>query len=238
MHGAESILVTGADGGMGSAIVHRLLTRPRRRIYAATRNPESGKGNVLFNDERVTILSADLASHADSTSLQKEVIAMSPRIDWIIFTHGYIDTEQNFERQDPKNIDRTFAVNTLSILHLTQLFLPHLAPGAGVISISSTAGVNASGRHPAYSASKAAVNGFMQAMAWNRPEFLFVAVCPGPTNTKMREAVAHDAAKHQDPAIIAEVVERIMNKENAYASGDVIIIKDGVESTVSRIKTS
>ncbi|MEK7628420.1 MAG: SDR family oxidoreductase [Patescibacteria group bacterium] len=210
-----NILVTGADGGIGSAIC-TLLRDAGHHVVKVTRTD------------------ADLAS-AHAIKTLKEHIATTQEFDWVICAQGFIDTETVLEKQTPDTIAATFNINTLATIYLAQQFVPHLARGGGMIAISSAAGIQANGRFSVYSASKAAVNSFMQAMARNRPEQNFFAVCPGPTNTTMRERIAHDAKEMQSPKVIAEVVATLINHASSYKSGDLILVKDGSATLAGRL---
>ena len=212
----QTILLTGADGGIGAA-TGELLTHAGLRVLTTTR------------------ADTDMTSAEDIQKLMGRILTDTPHIDWIVCAHGFIDTETVLEKQAPENIQTTFAVNALSIIYLARQFLPIISKGGGIIALSSSAGLNANGRFSAYSASKAAVNSFMQAMALNRPEQKFFAVCPGPTNTAMRERVAHDAAQMQDPRVIAEVILAIITGDPQYKSGDLVLIKNAVTSVVGRV---
>lgn len=215
--GMRTILLTGATGGIGAMIREALRE----------------KGDTVIGVGRAD---ADLSSYDEIKKLSEKILAETPRFDWIICAHGFIDTETNLERQEPANIERTFAVNTLSLFFIAQLFLKSIAPEGGMVFLSSTAGINASGRFAAYSASKAAVNSFAQALARNRPELSFYSVCPGPTNTQMREKIAADANSSQPPTIVANVIGDIISGEATYASGDIIVVQDGKVSVASRLE--
>ena len=104
-----------------------------------------------------------------------------------------------------------------------------------MISLSSTAGVQANGRLPSYSASKAAANALSQALARNKPDYKFFSICPGPTNTPMRERTSHDAATKQSPMVVAGVVDELIADSTTYTSGDIIVVKDGVATIEARI---
>ena len=84
--------------------------------------------------------------------------------------------------------------------------------------------------------SKAAVNSFAQALARNRPELFFYSVCPGPTNTKMREKIAADAKSSQSPMVVANVIGDILSGGTTYVSGDIIVVRDGKVSVVSHVE--
>ena len=212
----KTILLTGASGGIGAAIKNELEALGHRVIAT-------------------TQADANLGKWEDIVRLKERVLATGAQLDWVICAHGFIDTEQTLEQVTQENIETTFAVNTLSIIYLAQQLLPHITQGGGVIALSSAAGLEANGRMAVYSASKAAVNNFMQGLARNRPEQKFFAVCPGPTNTPMRERVAHDAAKQQAPSVVAAVVADLIEGRGDYLSGDVVLVKNGETSIAQRI---
>lgn len=203
----KTILLTGSSGGIGSAIRHT-LENTGYTVIAADRN------------------TYDLASQKAIEELSSAI----GRIDTIVCAHGYIDTASSFREQSIEALQKTFDVNTLSIAYLARQF-----PNADMIVLSSTAALHPNGKYPAYSASKAAVNTLMQNLACHSPERRYITICPGATNTKMREKIAHDAVQHQNPMVIADVVLSAMQEKNTYASGDIISVKKGVTKIVSRI---
>lgn len=206
------ILVTGAGGGIGSTIVEMLT-------------------GLNCTVETTTQADTDLSDPIAVQKLKKRVGA----IDWIVCAHGFIDTETVLEKQTIEAIEKTFSINAVSLFLLAREFLNTIPQGGGVIALSSSAGIAPNGRFAAYSASKAAVNAFVQALACNRQDLHFYAVAPGPTNTAMRERVAHDAAHMQSPDVIATLVCELIVGNPEYKSGDVILVKDGVRSIVSRV---
>lgn len=212
----KTIMVTGADGGIGKSVVARLKVGGERVVM-------------------VTRADADLSIPTDVRALKNKIISETPTLDWLVCAHGFIDSEMVLEQQTTENIEHTFAVNTLSIIYLAQQLLPKLTKG--IIAISSTAGVNANGRHAVYSASKAAVNNFMQGLARNRPEKKFFSICPGPTKTAMIEKVGGDPARAQDPTHVAELIAVLTIEKEEYKSGDVIVVRDGVVNIVSRLNS-
>ncbi len=133
--------------------------------------------------------------------------------DWLIFAQGVIDEE---------DVGGMFTVNTGLCIKLTQTFLPTLKQG--VIYISSTAGIKGNTKFPVYSASKAALNSYVDTMARAHPELQFYALCPGPTDTKMWRSLGLEG-EAQDPSEVAKAVKEIM--DGKYKSGDVITVRNG-----------
>ena len=205
----RKIVVTGASGGIGSAIVSALKSASYQPIG-------------------ISHADADLSSHAALEGICAAIKETHRTVEWAIFSHGFIDAEKDFLREDDENIEATVRINTLSLMYMTRLLLPHIEKG--IIFISSTAGIFPSGRHAVYSASKAAVNAFSQALAKSLPAQTFIAICPGPTNTAMRRKVADDADTSQSPEVVAKVVARIALGTSPYKSGDIVIVRDGEDS--------
>ena len=208
----KTVLVTGAHGGIGEAIVET-LTAAGHHVIGADRKD------------------ADVSRFVEVQKLEEKILQEVDSIDWLVCAHGYLDPVTILEEQTPESIAATFLINSVSIAYLAKVFLRHIPAGGGIIAISSTAGTHASGATPVYSASKAAVDSLMQALAHNRKDQLFYALCPGPTNTPLRERFAHDAAKQQSPEVVATAVLDLIDNKGTHADGDVIVVRDGITST-------
>ena len=210
----KSILITGAQGGIGSTTARALQKRGDRIIEI---------GHV----------DADLTSYNAVRLLEEKITSKENIIDWIVCAHGFIDDETTLEKQTPENIRSTFDVNILSIIYIAQRFLPHLRDGGGMLALSSTAGLIANGNYAAYSASKAAVNSFMQGVARNRPAHRFFSVCPGPTETSMLKKTGRSGG--QDPEDVAQLVSDIIAGAEPSESGDIWMIRGGERSLVQSL---
>ena len=198
------------------------------RVIAVTRPASSTDLPIKPEEaERLIRQTADLSSFAGITGLEASIAKRKIGLDWLVFAHGYIDRETLIEKQRPEDILTTFQVNVFSVIHLCQLFLGHVQEGGGIICVSSTAGLEANGRYAAYSASKAAVNNFMQGLARNRPALTVFTVCAGPTRTAMLEKIGGDMAGAQDVSAVSDAILRLMERPEEYKSGDLIVVRDG-----------
>jgi NAD(P)-dependent dehydrogenase (short-subunit alcohol dehydrogenase family) len=108
------------------------------------------------------------------------------------------------------------------------------APEKTIINISSNAGKRAVPSIAAYSAAKFAVVALNQAMAKENLDngLKCVCVCPGGTNTPMREKIFQDAAKQQSADFVAETIEEIISGKIETETGCDVIIRHG-EVTVN-----
>jgi len=175
----KTILVTGANRGIGQALVTEALRRGARRVYAGTRQP------LTHPDERVTPLTLDVTDAAQIQAAADQVGSL----DVLINNAGVFLPD---DLGDRTALDQHLAVNFFGTYGVTQAFLPELARSQGVIvnnvSLAALAPVPIT---PAYSISKAA--------AFNMTQSLRVllaaqgvrvhAVLMGPVDTEMIRAL-------------------------------------------------
>src|SRR3989344_2203356 len=218
---SQKILLIGATGGIGSATAQTLMDQ--KVIVLGTGRRKKIKATSLTD-----YFPLDLTKERDVRALAQNIKKLYGSNDWVIRAAGYIDLRELKNDHSSPVIEKTFSINTYSILFLSKAFTPLLRKGGGFLALSSTAGIFGNPQFPIYSSSKGALNTLCIALARSlAPKKLSCMVlCPGPTNTSMRERIAHDASRQQDPKIIANVIARIIRNESPYKNGDVVIIRD------------
>lgn len=231
----QKVLLCGAGGGIGSATLRALIEQGIRVIGVGHHEKALQEVADEVRSDLCTTIQADVGSYEGIQELARRIKTEEGNLDWVINAAGFVDTNTDFGTQTEEAIETTFRVNTLSTVYLTQHFLPLIHTG-GFIYLSSTAGLKANPEYPVYSASKAAVNSFSQAVSRRYPDRTFISVCPGPTNTNMRERLAGDAKTKQEPTVVAALIVALVKKTPPYASGDVISIRNGTVEIVSRIE--
>ena len=171
----KAVLVTGANRGIGQALVHEALRRGARRVYAGTR------GARTIADERVTPLLLDVTSAEQIERAVEEVGSL----DVLINNAGIALYD---DLSDPALLEQQLAVNLLGPFNVTRAFLPLLKRSQGAIinnvSLVALAGLPL---FPAYSISKAAAFNMTQSLrALLAGQGVSVhAVVIGPTDTDM-----------------------------------------------------
>ncbi|HEY4458289.1 MAG TPA: SDR family NAD(P)-dependent oxidoreductase [Pseudonocardiaceae bacterium] len=171
----KTILVTGANRGIGRALVDEALARGAKRVYAGTRQP------LTHPDERVTPLTLDITSAAQIQGAARRV----PSLDILINNAGVAIYEDLSERAA---LERQLAVNLFGTYEVTRAFLPLLtSSGGAIVNILSLAAIAAVPVMPAYSISKAAMFSLSQSMrALLSGQGVRVhAVLGGPVDTDM-----------------------------------------------------
>jgi len=231
-----TVLVTGANGGIGSALVQRLLKEDGYRVIGVTRpKPISDDRAHVDGNERFIQKPVDLSIYDEILELEQYIAERKLHFDWLVISHGFIDDETVLENQRPEDIFKTFQLNILSVIYLCRLLVRHMKSGGGIITVSSTAGLTANGRYAAYSASKAAVNNFMQALARSRPGLSFFAVCAGPTKTPMLQKIGGNPATAQEASVVVELLLQMMERHTDNKSGDIVVIRDGRVTLAGRL---
>jgi NAD(P)-dependent dehydrogenase (short-subunit alcohol dehydrogenase family) len=183
-------LVTGANRGLGQALVEELLRRGAERIYAGTRQ------TTAVRDERVTNVALDVT---DPAQIQAAVDGVES-LDILINNAGVSVPD---DMTDRSAFERHLAVNLYGTLDVTQAFLPLLTRSHGaVINIVSLGAVAAVPVLPAYSVSKAASLSLTQSLrALLTAQGVSVyAVMPGPIDTDMVRALEIPKTPPQDVA--------------------------------------
>ena len=180
-------LITGANRGIGRALVDALLERGAAKVYAATRHPEALADLVARFGGRVVPLRVDVTRPGEV----RAAAALAPDVRILINNAGVV-AKFGGELTDAGWLTAArdeFEVNVLGTWSVTQAFAPSLGgrAGAAVVNIGSVAGFAAFPAVASYSASKAALHSLTQATrALLRPHGIHVAgVYPGPIDTDM-----------------------------------------------------
>jgi NAD(P)-dependent dehydrogenase (short-subunit alcohol dehydrogenase family) len=147
-----TVLVTGANRGIGQALVEEALSRGATRVYAGTRRP------LAHPDGRVTPLTLDVTNAAQLQAAVEKVGAL----DLLINNAG---VGRQDDLSDRGVLEWHLAVKLFGTYGVTQAFLPLLARSRGaIVNVMSTAALAAFPLLPAYSISEAATFSLTQSL--------------------------------------------------------------------------
>lgn len=173
----KTVLVTGANRGLGQALVDEALRLGAGRVYAASRRATA----AAAADERVTAVRLDVT---DPDQIAQAAETVGP-LD-VLFNNAGVWTPDDLNERAA--FERHLAVNLYGMLDVTRAFLPALRASRGaVVNIVSLAAVAAVPVTPAYSVSKAAALSVTQSLrALLAGQGVSVhAALPGPIDTEM-----------------------------------------------------
>lgn len=171
----KTVLVTGANRGLGRALVDEALRRGAKRVYAASRRP------IVVPDQRVIPLILDVTVPAQIQEAADGVESLD-----ILINNAGVSVADDLS--DRSAFEQHLAVNLYGTLDVTRAFLPSLIRSRGaVVNIVSLGAVAAVPVLPAYSVSKAAslsMTQSLRARLAGRGVSVY-AVLPGPIDTDM-----------------------------------------------------
>src|SRR6266705_4466930 len=140
----RAVLVTGANRGIGRALVEEALRRGAKRVYAGTRQP------LTHSDGRVTPLTLDVTNAAQIQAAVERVESLE-----ILINNAGLAIYDDLS--DRAVLEQHLAVNLFGTYGVTQAFLPLLTRSRGaIVNVLSVTGLAALPLIPAYSISKAA----------------------------------------------------------------------------------
>ncbi|UQN08159.1 SDR family NAD(P)-dependent oxidoreductase [Deinococcus sp. QL22] len=196
------VLVTGANRGIGQAFTRSLLTRGAERVYAAVRDP-ANITTLDTSDNRLIPVILDITNSDDIQRVKQTL----PRLDLLINNAGTAFPSTYSAASALSSARQEMNTNYFGPLELSTALLELLrqSPNAGIINVSSIAGITNFKALGTYSASKAAAHFLTQGLrAEVGPAGIFVAgVYPGPVDTRMAAGFEmHKPSAHE----VAEVV--------------------------------
>lgn len=184
------VLVTGANRGIGQALVEEALKRGAKRVYAGTRQP------LAHADARVTPLTLDVTNASQIQGAVERVESL----DILINNAGLALYD---DLSDPAALEQSLAVNFYGPYRMTQAFLPLLIRSRGaIVNVLSLAALAAVPFSPAYSISKAAsfsLTQSLRALLAGRGVGVH-AVLAGPVDTEMARGLDLPKASPQSVA--------------------------------------
>jgi len=210
----KAVLVTGANRGIGQALVEEALRRGVKRVYAGTRQP------LTHSDGRVTPLTLDVTNAAQIQDAVERVESLD-----ILINNAGVDLHDDLS--DRAGIDRHLAVNFFGTHGVTQAFLPLQARSEGaIVNVLSLAALASVPFSPAYAISKAAAFSMTQSLRalWAGRGVKVHAVFAGPVDTDMTRSL--DIPKASPESVAGAIFDGLAN-------GDEDIFPDPMSKTVA-----
>jgi len=197
----KTILITGANRGIGQALVTEALRRGAARVYGGTRQP------LAHPDARVTPLTLDVTDAAQIRAAAESIESL----DILVNNAGIALYDDLSERAA---LEQHLAVNFFGTYGVTQAFLPLLTGSQGVIVNNvSTMALAPFPFTPAYAISKAAAFNLTQslrALLAGRGVRVH-AVLTGPTDTDMTRGF--DIPKASPESVARAIFDGLANDE-------------------------
>ncbi|MFD0684172.1 SDR family oxidoreductase [Actinomadura fibrosa] len=243
-------LITGATGGIGTAIAELLRERGhdliltgraqdrldalagklRTGAHAATQLISTAPGTrpSAASGASIRTIPLDLTEPRRlEASLASDVLP--DRLDGVVHAAGVVHLSPVAELEADEWIDH-LSVNLVSAAELTRLLLPALRAAAGhVVFVNSTAGLRANPEWSAYAASKFGLRALADSLRAEEPSIRVTTVYPGRTATEMQRSVraqeGHPYAEDDfaAPATVARVLVAALETPRDAVVSDVTV---------------
>ena len=184
------VIITGGSSGIGKACAE-VFGKEGAKIVITGRNEKTLlEETQLLKEKGIDVLAvvADVSMEKDNEKMVAETISKYGKIDVLINNAG-ISMHAMFEELDLSVIKKVMDINFYGTVYATKYALPYLLKSKGsIVAVSSIAGKRGLPVRVGYSASKFAVEGFMEGL---RTELLKTGVhvlvaCPGFTASNIR----------------------------------------------------
>lgn len=255
-------LVTGGRGGIGRAVVSRIMNEGAA-VYAADLTAQGSLST--HDDDGSHFVKLDVTLEEDAVAVAAGVEKQHGKLDVLINAAG-IEIEKTIEQTSLEEWNQSFAVNVTGTFLTSKHCLPLLRKAAtngttaSIINFGSYDGFIADPGLAAYCATKGAVHALTKAMACDHgPEGIRVnAICPGYIDTPMlqsffegegsggeggdidalQQAVrdVHPMRTYGTPDDIANLVNWLASDEARYASGQLWVLDGGLSAQVQQMK--
>lgn len=209
----KTVIITGASSGIGRACAFAFAKEGCRLVLAARDIQKLGE--VAAESRRLgaeaLAVQTDIAIEDDCRNLINMAIEHFGQIDILINNAG-MSMRALFENTALTVLKRLMDVNFWGAVYCTKYALPYLLESKGsVVGISSIAGFKGLPGRTGYSASKFALNGFLETLRIeNRKKGLHVLICaPGFTASNIRNTALKEdgSAQSESPRDEAKMMQ-------------------------------
>lgn len=205
----KTVVVTGASGGMGAGIAGTLIKKHGCTVIGVARSePKMLKFIDELGEEYAKNFSYklfDVSVKENWENFAEELKANGTKVDVLINNAGILPKFKRFDRYSFEEIDKAMNINFYSCVYSVKTMLPLLLESSSpaIINIDSSAALMTLAGTSIYSASKAALKGFTEALRVEFKGKMYVGlVCPGFTKTDIfsgqGDSVKDSGAKAMD----------------------------------------
>lgn len=214
-------LVTGANRGIGRAIVELLVAHGASKVYAAVRKPDSVADLVQAHGKKIEPVLIDLEKPETIAAAAKQ----ARDVELVVNNAGAYRPGVPLDDDAVESLDYHMNVNCVGLVRMAQAFAPVLKANGGgaLVQLNSIVSLKCFAESAAYCASKAASYSITLALRDQLAEqgTAVVSVFPGPIATHMAaDAGLEDIA--EPPSVVGEAIV------DALAAGEFRAFPDSI----------
>ena len=217
------VLVTGANGGLGSYVTQAFLDAGAAVIGTSRKIQQSD-----FNNPNFTALAAEISTREGAETLVDQVVTRFGKLDVLGHTVGGFAGGQSIADTDDSTFQRMLHLNLNWVFHILRAAVPPLRKtGDGrTIAIGCRAALEPGASVGSYSASKAAMASLIRTVALENKDAGLTAnvILPGTMDTPAnRKAIPNaDVSKWVQPTTVAKLVVWLAGESGKDVNGSVI----------------
>jgi NAD(P)-dependent dehydrogenase (short-subunit alcohol dehydrogenase family) len=193
----KTVFVTGANRGIGKALVAALLKHKVKKVYAGARNPDELPD---FSDDRVVPVKLDITNFSQI----KKAAMQADDIDLLINNAGVLSSHEGLIASNYDQLLQEMNVNYFGTINMARVFAPVLAKkkASAIANVISVLGLVSMPNLGGYCASKAALFSATQSLRVElKPNATTVhGVFPGPIDTDMSSGLEMEKASVETTA--------------------------------------
>jgi dehydrogenase/reductase SDR family protein 7B len=232
------VIITGASSGIGKALAFVFGQNGSKIVITGRDSAKLESTQIELNLAGIDTLAivADVSIENDNKTVVDKTIAHFGKIDILINNAG-ITMRALFNDADTDVIKKVMDINFYGMVYATKYALPEIIKSQGsIIGISSIAGYRGLPGRTGYSASKFAMQGFLESL---RTELLkknvhVLVACPGFTTSNIRNSAlsADGSTQGESPRdeakmMTAEEVAAHIYKATVYRKRDLVLTTQG-----------
>jgi NAD(P)-dependent dehydrogenase (short-subunit alcohol dehydrogenase family) len=193
----KAALITGAESGIGAAVVHRLRAEGAHVLAVGI---QDALLDQLAARAGVEVKHCDVTDAAQVTAAVARAAALTGRLDIVVNAAGVMHSDNVADIEDAV-WERLLAVNLTGTMRVCRESIPRMtaAGGGAIVNVSSVAAFNGSAGMASYGTGKAGLIALTRALAneYGRVGIRANCLCPGWVRTPMSEQEMTDLAREQ-----------------------------------------
>ena len=218
MFRGKTVVVTGGAHGIGKATAEEF---------------KKNGADVCIIDKRPNeYFTGDLAEEATLRCFAEKVVAEYGKVDYLI--NNALPLMKGIDTCSYEEFEYALRVGVTAPFYLTKLFLPHFAPGAAIVNISSSRDRMSQPQTESYTAAKGGISALTHALAVSLSGKVRVnSISPGWIDTDFAvyegaDAVQQPAGRVGNPLDVANMVLYLCSDKAGFITGENICIDGGM----------
>lgn len=238
-------LVTGGDSGIGAATAIAYAREGADVAITCLPDEESDAKRIVFHIEqagrRAVLVLQDISSPAASRKVVAEAVEQLGGLDILVLNAGRQVWTEHISEITDEQLETTFSTNVLSMFWMVRAALPHMEPGASIITTTSIQAYQPSPTLLDYATTKGAIRAFTHGLSQQlAPEGIRVnGVAPGPIWTPLQPSQGQPQEKLTSfgqgtplgragqPAELAPAYVYLASQESSFVVGEILAVTGG-----------